>query len=293
MQSLVFYILLPFIYLLSFLPFTILYRISDVMYLVLFHLIGYRNKVVLQNLQKSFPQKTSKEINLLCKSYYHYLSDLIFETIKTLTVNKDELVKRCKVNSEAEKLFNQLYAENKSIIFVMGHHGNWEWIGTNGNLQIKHQFCAIYKPLTNQFFNRLLYKARKRFGTKLISMNNTLKAMLNDKNNLSAFLFLSDQTPPPQNAYWTNFLNQETPVFWGIEKIAKKLNYPVIFLTVNRIKRGYYEISAELLIKNPQATKETEISETHTKRLEEGIIKHPETWLWSHRRWKHKKPSVH
>lgn len=289
MQSLSFYLLIPFIYLLSFLPFGILYGISDLMYLLVFHIIGYRKKVALQNLQKSFPLQTSKEIKLLCKQYYHYLCDLIFETVKTLTVNKEELVKRCKVNSEAEKLFAQLYAEKRSILLVMGHHGNWEWIGTNGNLQIKHQFFAIYKPLTNKFFDRLLYKARTRFGTKLISMNDTLRGMLNEKNNVSAFLFLSDQTPPPQNAYWTNFLNQETPVFWGVEKIAKKLNYPVVFLNVNRFKRGYYEISAELLVESPQTMKETEISETHTRRLEEGIIKRPVTWLWSHKRWKHKK----
>ena len=130
---------------------------------------------------------------------------------------------------------------------------------------------------------------RTRFGTKLIEMKNTFKDMLSLKETISATAFIADQTPSPSNAYWTTFLNQQTPVFWGTERISKKLNYPIVYINVKRVKRGYYNVSAELLCNDPLELKEGVITEMHTKKLEENILKQPETWLWSHRRWKHKK----
>lgn len=131
---------------------------------------------------------------------------------------------------------------------------------------------------------------RTRFGTKLIEMKNTFRDMAAKKNEINATAFIADQTPHPDNAYWTTFLNQDTPVFWGTEKIARKLNYPIVFINVKKIKRGYYEILAEMICENPSSTSDGEISEMHTKKLEEEIRKNPETWLWSHKRWKHKRP---
>ncbi len=131
---------------------------------------------------------------------------------------------------------------------------------------------------------------RSRFGTRMIPMKSAFKQMLAHRNELTATVFLADQTPMPENAYWTTFLNQDTPVFKGTEIIAKKLNYPVVYCYVKKIKRGFYEIHAETLVENPAATKEGEISEMHTRRLEKDIIANPETWLWSHKRWKHKRP---
>jgi len=289
MQALVYYISLPFIYLLSFLPFWIFYRVSDIFFLILYYVLGYRKKVVIANLKNSFPEKSNKEIKKITRQFYRYLCDLLLETFKTLTISKSEALKRCKLSPESLILFDKLYEERKSFIIVMGHYGNWEWAGNSFSIQGKQQLYVIYHPLSNKYFNQLIYNMRTRFGTKLIAMQDTLRTMLTNKNNSSVTAFIADQTPSPEGAYWTKFLNQETPIFWGTEKIARKLNYPIVFTNVNRIKRGYYEIFCEMLVENPATTKEGEISEIHTRRLEEEIIKQPEIWLWSHRRWKHKR----
>jgi len=174
----------------------------------------------------------------------------------------------------------------------MGHYGNWEWAGSTFTLETDYQLYVIYKPLSNKYWEDLMVKTRTMFGTKLIKVNNTLRDMINNKNEVSATAFIADQTPFPENAYWTKFLNQNTPVFTGAEKISKKLNYPIVFINIIRTKRGYYEIFAELLEQEPKNTAENEISERFINRLEKEIIKKPEIWLWSHRRWKHRKKDV-
>jgi KDO2-lipid IV(A) lauroyltransferase len=267
-----------------------LYALSDAAYFISFYLIGYRKKVIFQNLRNSFPEKTEKEIHLLTKKFYHYLFDLFLETFKTLTISRSQMLKHCKMSESAHKLFTETFQKHNNIIVVLGHYGNWEWGGNTFSLLFKQQLYVIYHPLRNQHFNQLICKMRTRFGTKLIEMNNTFKAMVSNRNEMNATAFIADQTPQPHNAYWTKFLNQDTPVFWGTEKIARKLNFPVVYITVKRYRRGYYELFAELLEENPAKTNDCEISEKHTKRLEKDIMLQPEIWLWSHRRWKHKKP---
>ncbi len=172
----------------------------------------------------------------------------------------------------------------------MGHMGNWEWAGNTFSLQCRHQLYVIYHPIGNKHFDGLMYRMRTRFGTKLIAMKNTFREMLGNKGGLNATAFIADQTPQPNNAHWMTFLNQDTPVFKGTEVIAKKLNIPVLYTSIDRTKRGYYKIHAEILVAEPANTAENEITELHTRRLEQDIIARPETWLWSHRRWKHKRP---
>jgi len=172
----------------------------------------------------------------------------------------------------------------------MGHFGNWEWAGNTFSLLCKQQLYVIYHPISSQCFNRLMYKMRTRFGTKLIAMNDTFKTMVSNRKEVNVTAFIADQTPHPLNAYWTEFLHQQTPVFTGTERIARKLDFPVVYATVKKHKKGYYEIFAEMLSEHPAKTSDDEISEKHTKRLEEDIKAQPETWLWSHRRWKHAKP---
>ncbi len=147
----------------------------------------------------------------------------------------------------------------------------------------------IYHPLSNPYFNGLVTRMRTRFGTRLIPMKNTFRDMVRMKEEVTATAFIADQSPSPENAYWTTFLNQETPVFRGTEVIARKLNYPVVFIHVKKTGRGYYELSAEMLCEDPSSTADGELSEMHTKKLESEIRKQPETWLWSHRRWKHQR----
>jgi Kdo2-lipid IVA lauroyltransferase/acyltransferase len=285
-----YYLALPFIYLLSLLPFPILYLVSDGLYGLLYYIIGYRKEVVLQNLRNSFPSKSDDEIKKIRKDFYHYLCDLTLETFKTLTISKRTMLKHCGFQPETLKLFNKLAEENKSIILVMGHWGNWEWAGNSCSLLFNHQLYVIYHPLSNKYFDGLIYRMRTRFGTKLIAMKDTYREMAAKKSELSATAFIADQTPSPEGAFWTTFLNQETPIFKGTVKIAQRMNYPVVFGRVKKIKRGYYEISAEILFEEPAKTEPNVISKSHTNALESDIIAQPEIWLWSHRRWKHKRP---
>ena len=285
-----YYLSLPFIYFISILPFPVLYVVSDFMYLIVFHVIGYRRKVVEQNLRNSFPEKSEEEIIQLSKKYFHYLCDLILESLKKITITKKQALAHCKFHNAA--LFTKLHAENKSVMLLMGHYGNWEWAGSSFSLSNKQPLYVVYKPLSNIHFESLMCKTRTLFGTKLIKMENTLKDILNNKSNCSAYAFIADQTPSNQNAYWTNFLHQDTALFTGAEKLAKKLNFPVVFINIVRVKRGYYEIFAEMLCEDPKNSKDNEITEAYVKRLEQEIIKMPETWLWSHRRWKHKRPET-
>ncbi|XZF14589.1 lysophospholipid acyltransferase family protein [Chitinophagaceae bacterium MMS25-I14] len=290
MSAVLYYIALPFIYLVSAMPFPLLYIVSDGFYLLIYRLLGYRKKVVITNLRNAFPEKTEQEIQLICKKFYHHLCDLFLETFKTLTISRKAMLRHCSFSPEAKALFDRLAAEKKSIILAMGHQGNWEWAGNSFSMVCRQQLYVIYHPLTNKNFNGLIYKMRTRFSTKLIAMRDTYKDMVANKNEVNATAFIADQTPQPGNAYWTTFLNQDTPVFQGTEKIARKLNYPVVYAQVRKVKRGHYEIFAEMLVEEPKQTSDGEISELYTRRLEKDVIALPHTWLWSHRRWKHKRP---
>jgi KDO2-lipid IV(A) lauroyltransferase len=292
LSSIAYYIALPFIYLLSVLPFPVLYLFSDAVYGLVYYLIGYRKEVVLTNLRNAFPEKSEAEIKAIRKKFYKYLCDLFIETFKTLTISKETMLKHCYFDDKAIELFKKLSSENRSIIIVMGHQGNWEWSGNTFSLLLDHQLYVIYHPLKDKNMNGLIRKMRMTFGTKLIAMKDTYRDMLSQRDELNATAFIADQTPSNiQGAYWTNFLNQDTPVFKGPEVIAKKIGYPIVYANVKRVKRGYYVMHAEMLVENPKATAEGEISELHTRRMERDIIAQPETWLWSHRRWKHKRPA--
>lgn len=245
----------------------------------------------MQNLRNSFPEKTEEERLQIAIKFYKYLCDLTLETFKTLIISKKTALKRCKLNPSAAALFNDYAQKGKSIIIVMGHFGNWEWGGNTFSLSCKQQLYVIYHPLSNKYFNNLICGMRARFGAKLYAMKDAFKDMVKNKAEVTATAFIADQTPPPETAYWTTFLNQDTPVFRGTEKIAQKLNFPVVYLSIKRIRRGYYEMFAETLFEDPKNTADGEISEAHTKKLEADIKLQPEIWLWSHRRWKHKRPA--
>lgn len=199
------------------------------------------------------------------------------------------MLRHCTIEPETIKLFNTLAEENKSLIIVIGHWGNWEWAGNSFSLFCKQQLYVIYHPLSNLRFDGLINRMRTRFGTRLIKMKDTYRDMVSHKNELSVTAFIADQTPSPEGAFWTTFLNQDTPVFRGTEKIAQRMNYPVVYARIKRIKRGYYTISAEMLFEKPADTEPDEITIAHTRKLETDILSQPEIWLWSHRRWKHKK----
>jgi len=290
MGAIGYYLTLPFIYVISLLPFRLMYILSDFLYIVLYKWIGYRKVVVRNNLVNSFPEKTEKEILKIEKDFYRYFFYLSLEALKTLTISPENVKDR--VNFDDNSIFRKFYEKNQSVIIVMGHFGNWELSGARFSLDSIHQLYVIYHPLNNEYFDGLMYKMRTRLGNKLYTMNGAYRGMVKNKNNVTATAFIADQTPSPIGAYWTTFLNQDTPVFVGTAKIARKLDYPIIYITATRVKRGYYKLTSELLIEHPASLTENEISELHTKKLEKDIRENPEIWLWTHRRWKHKREST-
>lgn len=290
MKSVIYYITLPLIYIISLLPFWCLYRLSDFLFVIIYYLIGYRKKVVYSNLKNSLPNKNQQEIKQIERKFYQYFCDLILETLKTLTISKTRLEKR--VSFKGEEIFKEYFEKNQSVIIVMGHWGNWELAGARFALMPYHKLYVIYHPLHNKHFDKLVYKMRTRLGNGLYSMKESLRGIINDRDKLTATAFIADQTPSPKGAHWMEFLNQDTPIFTGTGKIATKMNYPVIYIGLKRVKRGRYEMTAERLVTNPSEVKDTEIIELFTKRLEKDIQAMPEIWLWSHRRWKHKRDTT-
>jgi KDO2-lipid IV(A) lauroyltransferase len=183
-------------------------------------------------------------------------------------------------------------ARKQSVIIVLGHFGNWELAGARYSAEEGlPQLYVIYHPLQNKHFDGLMHRMRTRHGTKLYTMKETSKAMLQDRHLNTATAFIADQTPSPERAYWMDFLGQDTPVFLGTEALARKLEYPVVYISITRPRRGYYHMQVETLVSDPVNTSQGEITEIHTKRLERDIRNYPDLWLWTHRRWKHSRPS--
>lgn len=288
MGALGYFLALPFIYGISFLPFPLLYFLSDAMESLLFGLFGYRLKVVRENLRNSFPEKNVEELKQIEREFRRWFCDLVLETIKTLTISPQEVDRRISV--QGTDILKHYHDAGTSVILVMGHWGNWELGGARFSQLPYHKLNVIYHPLENRYFERLIIRMRTRLGNGLYPMKDTVRCMLRDRNELTATAFIADQTPSPGHAYWTTFLNQATPVFWGTESIARKMDRPVIYLGIDRPRRGYYTMRFELLEPKPAQTAEGEISERHTKRLEEDIHRRPAIWLWTHRRWKHLPP---
>lgn len=273
------------------LPLRVLYLKSNFFYFILFHIAGYRKNVVLDNLRNSFPEKSDEEIKNITKKYYLHLCDMFIETFKSIHLTEKQIKKRVEIKNI--EVLDELYAKNKSVIAVLGHYGNWEWL-FGLPLATKYKVLAIHKPIQNRCFNTLTNKIRSKFGIEMITMKGAFKSILNyqKKNELTLTYFLSDQTPVKEDInFWTNFLNQDTPVFLGAERIAKKTNQAVVFFNIKKIKRGYYSLEIEKLFDEPNQTSEHEITEKHVQTLEKHIKKEPAYWLWSHRRWKHKRVS--
>jgi KDO2-lipid IV(A) lauroyltransferase len=277
-------------FLISRLPFRVIYWLSDILYFILYHIARYRKSLVYSNLEKSFPGKPENEIRDIAKKYYRNLSDIIMEVLKWQNITKEQMQERFII--ENHHLFKQSFEKGRSFILTVGHMGNWEWLGTALDLVTKEKGYAVVKPLSDRRFDKYLVNLRLKMtdgGT--IPFKNTFRTMLrNKKEGLTFTLFAADQTPTKDEInYWTRFLNQETGFFQGTEKIARALDFDVLFIDVQRQGRGRYLGTISVISDNPKATAENEITEGYVKKLEQAIINHPDNWLWSHRRWKHKK----
>jgi KDO2-lipid IV(A) lauroyltransferase len=290
MDAIGYYIFYGINWFLSFLPLWILYFISDFIYLLLFYFPSYRRKVVETNLKNSFPEKTPEEIRLIEKKFYKHLADLLIETFKLLHMSKKEQNKRFTYSNIG--IIDKLREEKRDIIAVLGHYNNWEW-PTMLPEYLQYKTVIIYKPLQNKYFNSFINKQRSKDGIVLTPMSAIIREIINSRNNNTntVSVFLSDQIPAKGDIkYWTTFLNQDTAVHTGVGKIAAKYDMAVVFFNIQKIKRGHYNLGIELLLEHTAGLPENIITESHVKRLEEIIRENPEYWIWSHRRWKHKKP---
>jgi len=289
MEAIGFYIVYGFAWVLTFLPLPVLYILSDCIFPIVYYFPGYRRKEVRTNLMNSFPEKNIKEIIKIEKAYYHHLCDLFIETFKLIHMSNKETMERMQMTNP--ELLNRLYNEGKDVVAILGHFGNWEWLVCLP-LYTKLQIVSIYKPLKDKHFDRFMNKMRSKNNMILSPMSGIIRDVvsLRQKNIRSLFAFITDQRPPKgEIKFWTKFLNQDTPVYLGAEKIASKYNMAVVFFNIQKVRRGYYTLTAELLFENSEGLPEHLITETHVQRLEEIIRETPEQWVWTHRRWKYKR----
>lgn len=272
---------------LSLLPLSILYILADLVYLMLYHVVRYRRKVVYENLQNAFPEKNEDAISRIAKQYYKHLSSLMVEIIKMASISKAELKERFRFKNL--HLMNQYHEQGRSTLICSAHYGNWEWGTLALGLNTTAVVYPIYKPVSNEAFGNWFKRIRSRFGNQLIPMRQTLRALNASKDTPTIFCFGNDQTPlKEESTYWLNFLNQPTAILLGLEKIAVRTNRPVFYMRVRMLRRGYYEVECVPLCLEPAATHLYEITNLHVNYLEQIIKEEPAYWLWSHRRWKHK-----
>ncbi len=275
--------------LLGFTPFWLLYLWADLIYFVCYHVIGYRKKTVVQNLKNSFPEKTDQEIKEITHQFYRHFADLVVETIKAFQISETELRKR--FHYKNPEILNDLYAEGKSVALLSGHYGNWEWTIALPKI-IRHQVNVIYRPIQDETFDQYMKQVRSRFGMTMMMARISGRTMLEleKSGQLSATYYLTDQTALKDTDYWMMFLNQETAVFPGAEIMATKFRQAVVFMDIQKVRRGYYEVEFTQLFDDASTTEKYEVTKAHTRFLEEIIRKRPELWLWSHKRWKHTRP---
>lgn len=288
MQLLAYIILYPLLWLISILPFRLLYAVSDGVYVLIYYIIGYRKKVVASNLRLAFPEKTDKELALIRKKFYHHLCDMILESIKSITISEAEIKKRYRFTNLEE--IHKLEKDNKSVILLMGHYASWEWVFIL-QAHVNYRGYAVYKQLSNKYFDALVKRIRAKYNSHLITTKETvptlLRAKVNKELTLNGFVF--DQSPRADKAlHWQNFMGVKAPVHVGAEVLAKRLDMATVFLKVKKIKRGYYEATFIDIIKNTKALENYSITDAALKRVEEQIYEAPEYYLWTHKRWKHK-----
>ncbi len=273
----------------SLIPFPGLYLFSDILGFFLYHVIRYRRHVVEINLQNAFPEICRKKRNAIARKFYRHLSDITLETIKTGAMTAEDLERRMIIRNP--DLPDSYFKLHQSVIVMATHYGNWEWL-LHLPRSIKHHHFFVYKPLHNLQFDRYLNGIRERFGGETVSMSLILKKLIDaNRKSIPVLTWLAaDQAPPWNHPFWTTFLNQPTLFFNGPAKLARRFGCPVLFQQVRRIKRGYYETWFEVLTENPENMSVEELTLAYVKKTEKMIREEPSSYLWSHKRWKYKKP---
>ncbi len=277
-----------FILPISYLPKYFLYFFSNLLYVFLGRVLKYRKKIIHKNLKNSFPEKSENEIFEIRNNFYKHFCDLIVESFSGFSISRKSIEQ--KITIKNQDLLNDFAEKGQNIILIGGHYNNWEMTAQRMPLVFKHELFAIYKPIKNKFYDRKMKSSREKFGLNMISMKETKAYFTNETDTPRAIIFGSDQSPSnSKKAYWTRFLNQDSAFLYGAEKYAKSFNWPVIYVSINKIKRGDYLVEYQLITQKPKEESYGEIIKKFAFLLESDIKNQPEYWLWTHNRWKKEK----
>tara|TARA_B100001939_G_scaffold164177_1_gene141512 strand:+ start:1226 stop:2107 length:882 start_codon:yes stop_codon:yes gene_type:complete len=289
MNLIVYIIAYPMMWLISRMGFRMLYVFSDFMYYVLYYIFRYRIKVVRENLKLVFPEMPTGQRISIEKKYYRYLADIFLESFKSMNISESEMKKRYKFKNP--ELLEKIYKKNQNLILIAGHYCSWEWVFILDRFT-NYRINAIYKKLSNKYFDRWAKRNRSRYNGNLISTKDTFREILKNskKSELNLYGFASDQSPRKSNSnYWGMFLNNYVPIHTGAEIIAKKYNMAVVFMDVQKVSRGFYEVYFKTITEKPNEYKNFEITDKFIKLLENQIKSKPEYYTWTHKRFKHRK----
>ena len=265
-----------------------LYLVSDVIYIIIGKLLRYRKPLITKNLKNSFPKKSDNEIKSIRRYFYKHFSDLIVESFKGFTISERGINKKIKLKNI--ELLNEMARNKQNIILIGGHYNNWEMSAQKMPLECEHELFAIYKPLNNKFFDKKMKDSREKFGLRMVPMKETKNYFHTENKKPRAIIFGSDQSPSnSKNAHWIKYLNQESGFLFGAEKYAKEFNWPVVFVSIRKTKRGTYELSFQLITDQPNKEPKGKIIEDFANLLEADINKNPPYYLWTHNRWKKSK----
>jgi Kdo2-lipid IVA lauroyltransferase/acyltransferase len=279
-----YHLIYGFLYLVSLLPMWILYRLSDLLYVLIFYIFGYRKAVVLQNLAIAFPEKTQSERAAIAKKFYKNFIDTFIETIKLFSASEEFMRKRFTIDTE---VLNQLYRSGKKVQVHLGHNFNWELASLAVCSISPFVFLAVYMPIESKPIDRIFKKLRSRTGAIFIPATNMRSSLYPHRNQQYLLALIADQVPGNMSkAYWLNFFGRPTPFVQGPERGAMAGNIPVVFAAISKVKRGYYTCRLELAAENPGIMDHGKLTRMYRDFLEEVIRKSPDMWLWSHRRWK-------
>lgn len=290
MEAIGYYIFYGLNWIITLLPLRVLYLFSDFLYYVLYYVIKYRRAVVATNLKNSFPEKNEEELRIIEKKFYRHLADLLVETFKLTHMSEKEQNRRLTYSNL--EVIDRLRSEKRDVVAVLGHYNNWEW-PTMLPFYLKYKTVIVFKPLQNKYFNNFINTQRSKNGIVLTPTSQIIREIINYRKDgiNTVSVFIADQIPAKGDIrYWTTFLNQETAVFTGVGKIAAKYDMAVVYFHIQKVKRGHYNLNIELLLDHTAGLSEDVITEAHVRKLEKIIREKPEFWIWSHRRWKHKKP---
>ncbi|MCE3074232.1 lysophospholipid acyltransferase family protein [Chryseobacterium gwangjuense] len=279
--------LIKILYLISKIPLKILYIFSDIIFFLNYYIVGYRKKVILQNIKNSFPEKTDEEIQAILKKFYLNFSDYLVETVKSFSISETE--SRVRMQHINQHLFHEAKAEGKNIILLAGHVFNWEWMNALALLTPQKNSHPVYRKVNSSFWEDQMKKVRNKFGNEALEANEVILNIFRNQNDgESIYMFVADQTPHVAHVnYGLEFLNQRTPAFIGYDKLATRMDLIFIYCEMKKVKRGFYQVNYHRIYPDGEKFVNNEVVRKFHKLLENTIHKYPDNYLWSHRKWKY------